>query len=376
MSTETTSIKLLKQEDWTVWFDFIRSNAMATKIWRFVNPDEETPQVNVEPNLLYYTQNRTVTSTPNSTDTAQGTSTSTSNLIQPPTDPELEQYLAGQDSTGRWNAYKDKRAQYDGIEKGLAALSLLIRTTVGPNFSNYLFNEHNPHKLLRTLQRVANPSKATLRQAIKTDIERLETGPKRLGVDTWLNLYTQIYTKAKQIENPPYEATTSYLISHFIQSSYMVNPNFNSEYGQKADEEALNFTLEEMIHKFNLSYRPSRGYRAAFPTLAGEPIDNRTDEPKPYSPNIASEISKHKKCWACGGRHNIKRCRNLFEELRPEGWVVNERQGRRCQEYLKTPEGKALYREQKKYFATHPPEKPTLKPSLTKRRATEDPDSQ
>ena len=74
--------------------------------------------------------------------------------------------------------------QYEKDEKNLGVLSKLIRTTVGPKFKEYLFNEHKPHELLRILQRVATPSKAALRQLLEADLERLEIGPKRLGVET------------------------------------------------------------------------------------------------------------------------------------------------------------------------------------------------
>ncbi|KAN0086436.1 hypothetical protein V8E54_000124 [Elaphomyces granulatus] len=47
------------------------------------------------------------------------------------------------------------------------------------------------------------------------------------------------------------------------------------------------------------------------------------------------------------GLHNVEKCRNLFEELRPDGWVVNEHYERRCQQYLKTAEWKALYASRK-----------------------------
>jgi hypothetical protein len=55
---------------------------------------------------------------------------------------------------------------------------------VGPKFKEYLFEEHNPRKLLQILQRVAKPSKAALRQLLDGDLERLDVGPKRLGVET------------------------------------------------------------------------------------------------------------------------------------------------------------------------------------------------
>ena len=385
MSSETTSIKLLKPEDWPAWFDFIRSEATAAKVWHFVNPDVKEPPVNAEPDLFYYTEARNATDTPRGTSTAQGTDPSSSSTRpsasdssskgkepQLPPDPKLEQHLASQDITGRWNTYKIKLAKYEKDDKSLAALSKLIRTTVGPNFINYLFNEHAPHKLLRTLQNVAKPSKTALRQLIDSELDRLDTGPRRLGVEAWLNLYTTILKKGEQVDDPPREATEPYLTRHLVQSSLTVNPTFHAAYGQPAEEGTLKFTLEELISKFNISYKPPKGRRLAFPTLAGESSDTPQNNP---SSATADTRRPSRECFACGGLHNVKRCRNLFEELRPDGWIVSEDRERRCHDYLKTSDGKELYQQQKKYFADHPPQKPNLNPPPTKRKASQDPES-
>jgi hypothetical protein len=267
MSYESTEVKLMKQEDWPTWFDFIRSEATTAKIWRFVDPGENTVPTNVEPDVYYYTRDRgTVNTTP--TGIASGTSTQASEPASTqPIDARLDQYLAGQDSAGRWNAYKVRLAQYEKDEKNLGVLSKLIRTTVGPKFKEYLFNEHDPRKLLQTLQRVAKPSKAALRQLLEADLERLEIGPKRLGVESWLNLYTKILTKGKRIDDPPREATSPYLIRHFVQSCETINPSIFAVYSLQAEEGELTLTLEELINKFNITYRPPKIRRAAFPTL-------------------------------------------------------------------------------------------------------------
>jgi hypothetical protein len=372
MSSDTTEVKLLKQEDWPAWFDFIRSEATTAKIWRFVDPSEKNVPINVEPDVYYYTKDRANTTTLSSTNTTHETSAMTEfSTAEPPIDPRLEQYLAGQDPAGRWNAYKVKLAQYEKDEKNLGVLSKLIRTTVGPKFKEYLFNEHKPHELLQILHRVARPSKAALRQLLEADLERLEIGPKRLGVESWLNLYVKILTKAKRIDDPPREATSPYLIRHFIQSCEALNPSIFAAYSLQAEEGELNLTLEELINKFNITYRPPKFERAAFPTFSGESMSDPTDgsQNKPT-------YQLQRECTACNGRHDVKRCRNLFEELRPDGWVVHEHQERRCQKYLKTPEGRALYHEQKKHYAAHLPLKPAYtEPTSRKRKATEDPES-
>jgi hypothetical protein len=374
---ETTQVKLLKQEDWPAWFDFIRSEATTAKIWRFVDPSEKNVLINVEPDVYYYTKDRTNTTTLSSTNTTHETSAMTEpSTTEPPIDPRLEQYLAGQDSAGRWNAYKVRLAQYEKDEKNLRVLSKLIRTTVGPKFKEYLFNEHKPHKLLQILQRVAKPSKAALRQLLEADLERLEIGPKRLGVESWLNLYVKILAKGKRIDDPPREATSPYLIRHFVQSCEAMNPSIFAAYSLQAEEGELNLTLEELISKFNITYRPPKLERTSFATLSGVSIDDTMEDSQKWSTNGAPETHRRQqRCSACKGHHNVKQCRNLFEELRPDGWLVHEHQERRCQKYLQTPEGRALYHEQKKHYAVHLPEKPSLEPTSRKRKATEDPES-
>ncbi|KAN0067454.1 hypothetical protein V8E54_005970 [Elaphomyces granulatus] len=368
---ETTEVKLLKQEDWPAWFDFIRSEATVAKIWRLVDPSEKNVPTNVEPDMNYYTRDRgNVKTTPTGTNTTIEASTQTaSTQPQHPIDARLEQYLAGQDSAGRWNAYKVRLAQYEKDEKNLRVLSKLIRTTVGPKFKEYLFNEHNPHKLLQILQRVAKPSKAALRQLLEADLERLEIGPKRLGVESWLNLYVKILTKGKRIDDPPREATSPYLIRHFVQSCEALNPSIFAAYSLQAEEGELTLTLEELINKFNITYKPPKFERAALPTFSGESMSDPTDgsQNKPT-------YQRQRECTACNGRHDVKRCRNLFEELRPDGWIVYEPQERRCEQYLKTAEGRAFYNKQKNHLAAHLPVKPSREPTSRKRKATEDPE--
>jgi hypothetical protein len=244
---------------------------------------------------------------------------------------------------------------------------------VGSKFKEYLFNEHKPHELLQILHRVARPSKAALRQLIEADLERLEIGPKRLGIESWLNLYVKILTKAKRIDDPPREATSPYLIRHFIQSCQTINPSIFAAYSLQAEEGELTLTLEELINKFNITYRPPEMERISFAALSGVSIDDTVENPQEWSTDGAPETHQRQQvCSACNGRHDVKHCRNLFEELRPDGWVVNKHQARRCEQYLKTAEGRVLYNN---YLAAHQPVKPSREPTSRKRKATEDPES-
>jgi len=296
MSSESTLTKLLTQEDWHDWYNFIRSKATAVNIWRFVDPDQESPSINLKPDLSYYTRSRSAAIPPSNDNTGQEPPP---NPIpdSTPSDPQLDQDLATADFAGRLALYRIKLAEYTEAEKRTAELSEVIRETVGPNFKSYLSHEHNPHKLLKTLQRVAKPSEAAIEQSLKTELERLEVGPKRLGVEAWLLLYTKISNKAEQLQNPPYEATTRSLIKHLVNASQYINPSFYSEFSFAADKRTLNLTLEELISEFNISYKPPKGNRAAFPTLSGEP-SNTTQDKTPDTQN-----QSRGECPACGGFH-------------------------------------------------------------------------
>lgn len=359
MSSNTSVIRLLTQEDWITWYNYIKSEAKARRIWRYVDPEETNPPVNAPPDLEYYTKKRTLP-TLNTNQEGQGqpvpelepsqtsSQTSSDTPITPATPSDsLEKFLAKTNTTGRWNAYKMAYEEYIRMDKGLTALNTLIHTTAGPNYQGFIDDMTNPHAMLKLLANVAKPSDAQLRRTLDNELDRLQQGPKRLGLEAWLQLHLTIAKKAERIDDPPREATKKYLIRHFIRACQDINPSIFSAYSLQAEENTLDITLEDLIKKFNVSYQPPKRRAAAvFPTLSGEPTD----------PKRPSQDREH--CQACGGEHIVEQCWNLFEELRPDGWVVNERRERRCQAYLKTQEGKTIYTEQKRTFAESPPSKP------------------
>ena len=166
MSSNTSVIRLLTQEDWIVWYNYIKSEAKARCIWRYVDPEETDPPVNTPPDLEYYMEERTL---PTSNTNQEGQSqpvpeleTSSQTSSDTPTTPttlsdSLEKFLAKTDATGRWNAYKMAYKEYIRLDKGLAALNTLIHTTAGPNYQDIIDDIINPHTILRLLVNIAKP---------------------------------------------------------------------------------------------------------------------------------------------------------------------------------------------------------------------------
>src|SRR5205809_1626529 len=110
------------------------------------------------------------------------------------------------------------------MEKGIITINSLIHITVGPNFQDFINDMMNPHDMLSTLAKVAKPSDAQLHRNLENELDRLHQGPKRLGIEAWLQLHNTITKKAEKINEPPREATSKYLIRHFIHSCQDLNP--------------------------------------------------------------------------------------------------------------------------------------------------------
>src|SRR5205809_6390265 len=52
-------LRLLTQDDWIQWYNYIKSEAKSRRIWRFVDPEDANPPVNTPPDLEYYTRDQT-----------------------------------------------------------------------------------------------------------------------------------------------------------------------------------------------------------------------------------------------------------------------------------------------------------------------------
>jgi hypothetical protein len=145
MSSNTSVVRLLTQEDWIAWYNYIKSEAKARRIWRYVDPEETNPPVNTPPDLEYYTKERTLPAldtnqegqnqpVPESESSETSSQTSSDTPTPATLSDSLEKFLAKTDITGRWNAYKMAYKEYIRIDKGLTALNTLIYTTAGPNY--------------------------------------------------------------------------------------------------------------------------------------------------------------------------------------------------------------------------------------------------
>jgi hypothetical protein len=72
--------------------------------------------------------------------------------------------------------------------------------------------------------------------------------------------------------------TSPYLIRHLIRSCETINPSIFAAYSLQAEEEELNLTLEELINKFDLTYRPPK-------------VDRKATE-DPESPQLSSAAER------------------------------------------------------------------------------------
>ena len=130
-------LRLLTQDDWIQWYNYIKSEAKSRRIWRFVDPEDANPPVNTPPDLEYYTRDQTRPAAPlnppapgPSTTGSQTSDTSTQTAQPSPGEPipttpaapatpvkPMERFLAITDAAGKWNAYKMANDEYNRMEK-------------------------------------------------------------------------------------------------------------------------------------------------------------------------------------------------------------------------------------------------------------------
>jgi hypothetical protein len=300
--------QLLEQSDWPFWWNYIKKQAKLANIWEFVNPDVELPQlpVNTRPNKPIYQAN-------------DATSTASSNT--PIHQPSQMDYTI----------YRMEMDEFKENQRNLAIFTELIQRSVGPKFARYLTCKETAYEMLQELQKVARPSEAVLLRDLENDITRRNQGPKQIGLQEWLQLHITIIQKAEYLAEPPPEAQEFRLVKNLVQDCKEINPLLYHEYGRRVlvSKPSEIPGISDLIAEFNLIYEPPARGRAAYSTLSGR----TTDQPK---------------CMVDGRAHQTKDCKNLFESLQPDGWIISDRIQRQCQEFLKTSDGRKFYEKRKK----------------------------
>jgi hypothetical protein len=329
------SVILNSPGDWDEWIEVIKTQALAGKVWQYLDPSED-----VVPAL-----NEPVAPTPTQINTQKTT-------VGQLTAEEREEYkILRQD-------YKWERDQYDKKDAALSSLRTAIQSSVSRSCLHYTFETSNAREMLTELKKRLQPTDQLRELSLSAKYQKLKKTPKTHDLDNWLKDWEKTYYQCKKIDLPEVQGARP--VRDFLRAVSTTAPEFatywsndilksqraeqragqqagqqaEQQAGQQAGQQAMQITpdLYEIVEHF----RDHRRHLAA--TEKAQSAAFATDVP----PQGQNQDGKRKRPCVCGKDERFTNCAYLFEENRPAGWKPDPEIQKRVDDKLKKPNLKAI----------------------------------
>lgn len=302
----TTIPTLSKPAQWQTWFEFAKDTAKEYKVWDLVNPDKDSPQEPIAPQL------------PTTSDAvdASGNFTELSKI-------NFQLVL---------KKYEAEETLYREREAGLLKFNHWLRTTVSPHFvtlfrsqiSQDLGEAARTHKFMSLLQQRLSPSDDSRRTELVDRYRSLQSRSRSQSVEAWIDDWIQVVDLLGQV-NPLYSENS---IKDFIAANHAIDPVFASVWGAKVRKKGKShYTFLDVAQDFLEHYRevaslPNPPQKSAFasPTLNGKSTEPSTSSGHDQQQN--QRKGGNSPC-VCGSVHLYSRCFYLNPSRRPSNWSEN-----------------------------------------------------
>lgn len=282
MAEKTTSIILTGQNDWDEWIEVIKTIAIASDIWRHVNPN--TPKANLPP--------FEEPATPKPSD-VNPQKTAFSGL-----DEDEKEELRE-----KRREHKRRLDKYDKQKQALAALRIRIQETVSRANLSYTFNCESIYDMLVKLQKRFSPTDETREREVIRRYQKLKSAPQSRAIEPWLQEWEKTYDDCKRLKLPDTEGNRA--VRDFIYAVDDIAEGFTNYWRNRLLESKLELDLHEIIQKF-------REHQAESPERRLQ------DSPSAYTATLQGK-SLPKPCL-CGDIHHFKECLYLIETNQPPDW--------------------------------------------------------
>ena len=306
MSTESKAehgvpVILRSPKDWHKWFGSIKTQAIAQRVWQYMDPDR--PLELVEP-----TKPRRPT---------EITETTRFNYTI-----DLEEY-------------KEEKALWVRADDNLGKMRRTIcQTVASTHVSDLAATVESPREILATLKKRLCPTEDTRENELLAQLDALQKAPKSQNFEKWTYEWREVVRDLMTMELIQLKAAKSLY--------YRTNLKFNTAIANQIwfwdKKQVPKSSFEDFTNEFITAYREqgslARMQESNFatamdePAFEGKPVEssNRTSE------ELDSPTKKEKRGCLCGGDERWKECLYIVPTLRPEGWkpdpakekVVNE----------------------------------------------------
>jgi hypothetical protein len=171
MSTsQKISVILNSPADWDEWIEVIMTQALAGKVWEYLDPSQDEVPTLQEPALP-------------TIQTVNAQKTSFSEL----TAEEREHYkIIRQD-------YKWQRDQYDKKDAALSSPRTSIQSSVSRSCLHYTFETSSAREMLTELKKQLQSTDQLRELSLSAKYQKLKKAPKTQDLDSWLRDWEKVY---------------------------------------------------------------------------------------------------------------------------------------------------------------------------------------
>ena len=300
MSSQKVSVTLNSPSDWDEWIEVLKTQALAGKVWDYVDPSKDQVPALEEP-------------LPPQPSDVNAQATTFGQLTQ----EEREEYrMLRQD-------YKWQRDLYDKRDNALSSLRTSIQSSVSRSCLHYTFGTSSAREMLIELQKRLQPTDQLRELDLTARYQKLKKAPKGQDLDTWLQNWEKVYHDCNKINLPDVQGTRP--VRDFLRAVATVIPEFSTYWindiaktqGQNAPD------LYRIVELF-------RDHRRHLATQKGQISQSA------FSTTFQGQPQNKKECL-CGRLHRFRDCFYLVEEKRPKGWKANTDIQERIDAKLRNP---------------------------------------
>src|ERR1700733_2318078 len=290
MSTSTSSttkqVILDRPKDWQPWLFIVKTMAEGSDVWRYINPEIDTPPV-IPPRPIK--------------PTIQQIKAAATSLVDLAVEERDLYKLMLAD-------YKEDQLINKQIRDAIQRILDHMVTTVSKDNLYIIEDLSSVHTMLIELRRRLAPKNQARKLEVIDQYQKLKVYNKRQEVEKWLRAWEVTYSEAVKLDLP--EVVDERSLFDFTRAIQSLDSVYSStqEYilQEKVDNSDELPTLFALIEKFrNHQRRTPQSARnssnVAFSALRGEDIDGNV-------------------MCICGQKHRYEHCEYITLATRPKGW--------------------------------------------------------
>lgn len=281
MSSEDKNQPILSSKrDWERWLRPIKSKALGTKVWEYINPDL------------------------------------TKTLTEPEV-PKREVNEGDEDLKLRREAYRRAIKKYDSNQAHIDAIREHIFRTIDHSANLLIENESSVRDILSKLQQRYKPDANREQFDILKDWTSLKTGPAgKRQFNAWIKDWIETYNRARQHKIPGIGLDDKHAMMDFMLAIQSTHETFYSTWFEAVFNDREKSFIE-LITKFEDFTKSERG-GSAYATFGG----NKTDSNESNQDN-----SNKERLCPCGQPKTIhsrwEECEYLNEQIRQDNWTAD-----------------------------------------------------